>query len=860
MHSSVVCRTNMWTCRETHRLGLVRRRASPAIGAAAEGARKAVKRHRHLPGGLSVLLLLGSATCGLRAAPPIAPPAVAAEAEAVEELVELVVGNPNTPQARAFGARRLLELKTPEAEAALVRILSEGQPEAVMAVAGAVAQGRDTAPPALVPPLVGLLSSESLALRDAAEQALVHYRDGEVAARVGAMAQDRSASPSVRMSAVRVLGRLAGEASAVDALVAMADDPDARIRGEIWKVLGLLSGGRAGQDVESARRWWGESREGPASDRWRALLSAREAAMSRAAGESRALAERLRRALREQYAATPEAARVSRLADYLADPLAEVRATGASLVASMVADRMPIPASLVETMGRLVGDESVEVRRAALTAIGGLREPSLAPVLIARWPSETEPDLRRDLIVALGRLGNAEAIPFLIERVAEENDPSVAALAATGLARLAGANNASAPAPSGVAEALTSLLERLDVAEVNARERVVEAMAVLGDARFVPTFLAMLDDELPAVREAAVQGLTKVGDPGHILPLLARLQDDDAAVRLAAVEAVARLGNEPAHVDALLRHVDAPQEAEAGVRAAAWDGCLKIVRGWPIAEQIAWSGRLDPDLDRISAQRLVAVLYPIVKQTNPAEVTAELTESNARLGTALGSLGRHEEAAAAWQQVYAFYSAQKDARAVAAGVQLARSLLAIEQPDRAVELLSQLAVAWPDADRTDAAGAVIDYLNGKLGSEQFDAVVEWSDRVLDTSPPLFDTKARVRIAEFRAAALECRAAEDARHVEMWLAQMRGPEAEAAEAARQIHELGERAVPALVDGLRALLASDPPPTAAEDERRILGLLQDLRSDWPGYAPNATREQKLAALSKVSPPGSQPTGPR
>lgn len=775
-------------------------------------------------------------------------------AQEIQSWVQVITGNNELPT-RLLGAKQLLKVASPEGESAVVGILTSNQTDAVIAMTQALTDLNGMAPNSLIDPLVELLRSADEKVRDSAVNALASFRNEQVAVRVGRVAGNRHVEIASRLAAIEVLRRTAGEAQAVDAMIPLANDPDPRIRGPVFAIIELISQQQFNNNSEAVRAWWSANRDKPAGERWRRILQESDASLRRTRADLRSAHTRLVASLTELYDRSSDADRPARLQAYLSDPIAEVRSLGATLIKSMVADRKPVPEPVVASLSALIADPNVQVRRDALGAIRDLRRIDLAGRLMARWPDETNTDVRADLIGALGRLGNPEAIPFLIDRVTNETNNVLAAAAAESLGRLRSSDVSVEVTIASAAEPLLSLFERIPPVEVELRGRVLGAMAAIADARFLPTFLALLDDDEAALRLAAVRGVAAIGGLQQIGQLLSRMEDADASVRALAVEAVAQLGRDGTHLDALFARTVATAEPVENIRDAAWRGCLRILRGRPIETQIEWASRLDPTADLASARRLVELLTPLVAPPIAQQLDAErLAETEWKLGTALRRLQRVDDAVTQYQSALDRFRAanRPDARIV--GDELVQTLLEANRTDEAAGVVRSLLASWPDADWSDLAEAMASHLQAKLDAGEAELVVQTSGRLIDEAPDPAGVAIRLRLEDIRTAGELLRNSQDTHVVRVALDEIQNAADENDTGVRKVLALGFRAERPLVQIIREAISSEGTNGTDGVEEKAIEMLKRVRPDWPGYAPDASPEEKNAALNAV-----QATGP-
>jgi HEAT repeat protein len=354
------------------------------------------------------------------------------------------------------------------------------------------------APAAVVPPLVAALAPGiTPGRRTAAEAALVQIGAPAVPALLAALA---APAPVVRTAAAEVLGDV-GDRNAVAGLTARLADSDANTRAAAAEALGKVGGAAAIAALEGA-------------------LSARDEALRRAALDA---LTRLR--------APPPADVLAELARDRALRRSAVRAAGAS----------DDPRALALLAGALA-DRSRAVREAALAGLGqrrlrgddealgdALRVPARAlPQAVEAALAALDGDdvaVRVGALALLGATGDPRHAPALARAA---DDERVSAAAVDALAALG----------DGLGEALAPVLGDLAPA---GRAAALSALARRGDARVLPELVAALASEDEAARGPAVEALGRLGDPAAADALGPLLEHGDASVSGAAAAALAEL-------------------------------------------------------------------------------------------------------------------------------------------------------------------------------------------------------------------------------------------------------------------------------------------------------------------------------
>jgi HEAT repeat protein len=249
-----------------------------------------------------------------------------------------------------------------------------------------------------------------------------------------------------------------------------------------------------------------------------------------------------------------------------------------------------------EPLMSVLGDEHVEVRKAAAKALGRMRMSEAVEPLINAL-RDPHPDMRQTAATALKMIGDKTAVLPLVSLLKDQT----AAVRYHAMSALDGLSwvprNDTERALRSVAqgqirqaadfgvfaiEALVGELQsgvhykRIEAVETLAkirdsrvikplttalkdddstvRAKAVEALGNLGDHRAADSLALALKDKESRVRAAAVGALAKVTDARSLRVLIELLSDSSAEVRHAATEAISKI-NDPAVVEVLLKTV-----------------------------------------------------------------------------------------------------------------------------------------------------------------------------------------------------------------------------------------------------------------------------------------------------------------
>lgn len=278
---------------------------------------------------------------------------------------------------------------------------------------------------------------------------------------------------------------------------------------------------------------------------------------------------------------------------------------------------------VTELLSEQLKAEDLEIRRAAVVALGRIGDPRAVPALTHLLTKDPElmittasalaqigdrraydgllslmgyPDaaVRQAAVAALNSLGHPDMLTHTIDLL-QDKDPHVRESAV----KIAGY--------FAFKECVTLLFDRCRDPDENVRRAAIELIPYLENAPVLPTLIAALENETPKVRAAAARALGQM-ESTLAYPYLNRaLKDADAWVRYYAVRAIGSHGYSEA-VEALahLSHFDpAPQVQIAAVEA----------------------------LGRVGGERAVSILALLEKSPN---ATSDLVRSTL---TALGEIG-----------------------------------------------------------------------------------------------------------------------------------------------------------------------------------------------------------------------------
>ena len=202
----------------------------------------------------------------------------------------------------------------------------------------------------------------------------------------------------------------------------------------------------------------------------------------------------------------------------LGDPEADIVSAAALALGAFDAEESR--AALVDLLVR----DNAQVVRAAMEALGALREER-AVARIARIASSADDELtRRSAISALGAIGSAESTRALVALLSDRDCRADASRVLT----------------SATAEGLEALIHGLQDPDAGIRCSVIEILGRVKRADLSRAVSGALDDEAQAVRSAAEQALTRRDLRAMDQAITAAKADANPTVRHAAASVVER--------------------------------------------------------------------------------------------------------------------------------------------------------------------------------------------------------------------------------------------------------------------------------------------------------------------------------
>jgi HEAT repeat protein len=225
------------------------------------------------------------------------------------------------------------------------------------------------------------------------------------------------------------------------------------------------------------------------------------------------------------------------------------RTPSVRIAAAEVLGRLRVLPAGVPLIGR-INDEVLDVRLAAMRAVGELRDDRAVPALADQFEFYVRGAAGRAAIDALARIGNAQT-RALFEAQTDSGYPAHRQSAYEGLARIGQLG----PAVPRIEMAMASEKDR------RVRTAMAFALAAAGRPTLDPLFEALADRDLA---DQALEYLVEIG-PQHASAIAARLGDQNPAVREQIAIALGFIGGQ----DAVAALAAAANDASPEVRTAA---------------------------------------------------------------------------------------------------------------------------------------------------------------------------------------------------------------------------------------------------------------------------------------------------
>ena len=182
----------------------------------------------------------------------------------------------------------------------------------------------------------------------------------------------------------------------------------------------------------------------------------------------------------------------------------------------------------VPALVKMLADENVEVRQAAVNALAVTGDAGALNPLMSRFKVENDPGVKLNIIVALGDLKNKAALPFLISLV---KDPYPAFR--TEVVRSLGKMNA----PEAYDAVIQLLADEADGVKIMA----AQVSGELKLAKAVPFLVKNLDIPIDAVKKSCAEALGNIGDSATVSALEKLLTEKNEAIVSTVKEAIEKI-------------------------------------------------------------------------------------------------------------------------------------------------------------------------------------------------------------------------------------------------------------------------------------------------------------------------------
>lgn len=224
----------------------------------------------------------------------------------------------------------------------------------------------------------------------------------------------------------------------------------------------------------------------------------------------------------------------------------------------------------------LLESENVDVRLAAVNALGILAHPEALPHLVGILPGSSGREVRAVLAAVLRC---AERAPERLAPYLRHAAPLVRLVVAAALAELARK------------EEVSALLEAVSDPDAEVRAKLARALGQAGDPAGLPGLERLVGDPVWFVRLQAVAGLSKLGHSDAERALWQAARDADGRVRKKAAIALHHLLRDPLRVLTRLREKPDDGVAAAGLvdewarQGITWQAINRVCSPLPMARE-----------------------------------------------------------------------------------------------------------------------------------------------------------------------------------------------------------------------------------------------------------------------------------
>jgi HEAT repeat protein len=251
------------------------------------------------------------------------------------------------------------------------------------------------------------------------------------------------------------------------------------------------------------------------------------------------------------------------------DPDKHVR-KGAVQVLGLIADpSSPNLPQIIDALVAATKDGDDDVRRAAVAALGSIKDARVVEPLIAEL-KDSYWFARSEAAEALAGKNDGRAVIPLLDLVGD-SDKTASNAAHDALVELAAGKGAQAK-PDDFAP-------RLNDPNVKISMTAAECLGLLKDARAVPVLLKLAASDDPEVRLNAVIGLSVAGDRAALPTLRQTLKDPNVYMRGYSIAGLGKLKDEDSLID--LEHIASDDTQPDAIRSAAAEAVAEIKRALP---------------------------------------------------------------------------------------------------------------------------------------------------------------------------------------------------------------------------------------------------------------------------------------
>lgn len=174
---------------------------------------------------------------------------------------------------------------------------------------------------------------------------------------------------------------------------------------------------------------------------------------------------------------------------------------------------------------KMLNDENVEVRRAAINALANIGDARAVKTLIEKFSAENIEAVKVNIIYGLGELKDSGSVEFL-KNLLKDTAPTFRSEAMRALSKI---NNP---------DTYSDLINMLNDDAEGVRVMAAEVAGTLKLNTAVPFLVKNLNNPVPVVRRTCIMALGQIGDASVIPELENSLKDRDSNVALAAKEAL----------------------------------------------------------------------------------------------------------------------------------------------------------------------------------------------------------------------------------------------------------------------------------------------------------------------------------